>query len=93
MSLIYDKLKLRWEVKESKWPYYKRVVGVGVDCDSDGEGYFLNSDGSKTYTNDVDAAMILLFCRTMAARTGKNRTYWFTLKDKIKIKLAEWLLL
>jgi len=83
----YLKNRLRWVHNAETWPYYKRVIGVGVDCDADVQGYFINSDGSKTPTSDGNAALILLFARTLAAR--KTRLHIF---DRLRCALATMLL-
>lgn len=69
--MTYLKSKFRWLHNSETWPFYKRVVGVGVDCDADASGYILNSDGSKTSVSDREAALILLFARTLAAKKSK----------------------
>ena len=83
----YLKSRLRWAYNAETWPYYKRVIGVGVDCDADAQGYFLNSDGSKTLTSDEDAALILLFSRMLAARKAKLAIW-----DRLRCALAKMLL-
>jgi hypothetical protein len=83
----YLKNRLRWAYDAKTWPYYTRVIGVGVDCDADAQGYFLNSDGSKTLTSDEDAALILLFSRMLAARKTKLAIF-----DRFRCALAKLLL-
>lgn len=83
----YLKSRLRWEYNAEAWPYYTRVIGVGVDCDAHAQGYFINSDGSKTLTSDENAALILLFARTLAARKSK-----LSIWDKARCALAKVLL-
>jgi hypothetical protein len=87
MTETYLKTRMRWAYNAETWPYYKRVVGVGVDCDADASGYFLNSDGSKTLTTDEDAAMILLFSRMLAVRKVKLAVW-----DRVRCALAKLLL-
>jgi hypothetical protein len=83
----YLKSRLRWAHNAEKWAYYKRVIGVGVDCNTDVQGYFINSDGSKTLTSDENAALILLFARTLASRKQK-----LAICDKLRHVLAKLLL-
>lgn len=85
--MTYLKSKFRWLHNAETWPYYKRVVGVGVDCDSDAQGYLINSDGSKTFVSDRESALILLFARTMAAKKSK-----LSIVDKARCALASMLL-
>lgn len=86
-KLTYLKQKLRWTSDENEWPYYKRIVGCGVSCEADGAGYLLNSDGSKTATDDYDAALILLFSRALADRRG-DRSFL----NRMLCSLVRWLL-
>ena len=79
----YQKSRFRWAHSADTWPYCRRVIGVGVDCDGDAAGYFINSDGSKTSASDEDAALILLFARTLAARGAK-----MSVMDRLRCAIA-----
>lgn len=83
----YQKSRFRWAHNADTWPHYRRVIGVGVDCDGDAAGYFLNSDGSRTSTSDEDAALILLFARTLAARGAR-----MSVMDRLRRAIAKRLL-
>ena len=83
----YLKSKFRWLHDADTWPYTKRIVGCGVNCDADAEGYFIYSDGSKVFTSDENAALILLFSRCLAAKH-----YKLGLIDRVRCAIAKFLL-
>ena len=54
---------------------YKRVIGCAVDIESDYDGYFIESDGSRISTSQLNAARILLFSRLLASQSMNKHTF------------------